>query len=146
MRVFRLHRVERPAWDFSGSLLRAERWNPAGTALLYTSPALSLACLETLVHLAPDDLQTGYVFSFADLPGDPEIAGYRGDLGDFHATRRFGQRWANQGKSLGIRVPSVIVPIEFNVLLNPLHADYEALAWSEPVRFEFDSRLVRLLS
>ena len=67
MRIFRLHRRQRPAADFSGSLLFAGRWNPAGTPLLYASTALSLACLELLVHLTPDEIPVDYVYTSAEI-------------------------------------------------------------------------------
>jgi RES domain-containing protein len=42
---------------------------------------------------------------------------------------------------LAIRVPSVIIPEEFNILLNPHHVAYESVIWSEPRPFRFDPRL-----
>jgi len=38
-------------------------------------------------------------------------------------------------------VPSVVIPEEFNVLLNPSHTAYVALVWTEPRPFYFDPRL-----
>jgi hypothetical protein len=42
---------------------------------------------------------------------------------------------------LAIQVPSVIIPEEFNVLLNPGHIGYKRLVWSDPRLFRFDPRL-----
>ena len=38
-------------------------------------------------------------------------------------------------------VPSVVIPEEFNILLNPNHANYRSLVWSQPLPFRFDPRL-----
>jgi RES domain-containing protein len=146
MRIFRLHRAQRAASDFSGSLIYQGRWNPAGTPMLYASTALSLSCLELLVHLTPNLMPMDYVYSTADLESAPEIAGYRGDLADVDSARRFGHRWAGQRETLAIRVPSVIVPIEFNVLLNPTHAAFGDVIWGAPRPFRFDERLIRTAS
>jgi RES domain-containing protein len=109
---------------------------------LYFSLALSLACLEQLVHLTPDAMPDDYVFSSVDLGGEPEAADYRGSLLDVDSTRRYGHRWATDRRSLAILVPSVIIPIEFNLLLNPLHTAFGDLAWGAPQPFAFDPRLL----
>jgi RES domain-containing protein len=43
--------------------------------------------------------------------------------------------------ALAIHVPSVIIPEEFNILLNPKHAGHSGVDWSEPRPFRFDPRL-----
>jgi RES domain-containing protein len=72
-----------------------------------------------------------------------EATDFRGDLRDADATRRAGQSWATQMKSLGLLVPSVIIPTEMNVLLNPLHSSFSNVTWSDPAPFEFDPRLLK---
>jgi RES domain-containing protein len=142
MRIYRLHRARRSASDYGGSLLYPGRWNTKGTPVLYFSLALSLACLEQLVHLAPDVLPDDYVYTSVDLRGEPETADYRGSLLDVDSTRRYGHRWATDQRSLAILVPSVIIPVEFNLLLNPLHPEFEGLVWSSLHPFAFDTRLL----
>lgn len=142
MRICRLHRAHRSASDYGGSLLYPGRWNQKGTPVLYFSLALSLACLEQLVHMAPDEIPDDYVYTSVDLKVEPEPADYRGSLLDVDATRRYGHRWATAQKSLALLVPSAIIPIEFNLLLNPLHEDFKDLSWSAPQPFAFDPRLL----
>jgi RES domain-containing protein len=142
MRIYRLHRAHRSASDYGGSLLYPGRWNQKGTPVLYFSLALSLACPEQLVHLTPDEMPDDYVYTSVDLRGEPEAADYRGSLMDVDSTRRYGHRWATDRRSLAILVPSVIIPIEFNLLLNPLHVAFTDLEWGEPQPFAFDPRLL----
>ncbi|HYK61103.1 MAG TPA: RES family NAD+ phosphorylase [Bryobacteraceae bacterium] len=132
MRIFRLHRAQRGAADYGGSLLYPGRWNPAGTPMLYAASTLSLACLEMLVHLPPNQIPVDLVYSWAELKETPAAADFRGDVPDQDSTRRFGQRWVTGVEAAAIRVPSVIIPIEFNVLLNPTHSEYTEIEWSEP--------------
>jgi RES domain-containing protein len=143
MRIFRLHRGHRTAADYGGSLIQPNRWNPVGVPMLYCSTALSLACLEVLVHLGPDQIPPDYVCSAAELATSPEVASFQGNLEDLDATQRFAHSWAKQNQSLALLVPSVIIPIEFNVLLNPVHADFSEIVWSTLNRFRFDPRLLR---
>ena len=61
MTIYRMHRAKRPAGDYRGAMVAGGRWNPIGTAMLYTAEHLSLACLEVLVHLDKDQLPRDYV-------------------------------------------------------------------------------------
>jgi RES domain-containing protein len=110
--------------------------------MLYCSGALSLACLEVLVHLGPDEIPPDYVYSSAELGVLVETAEFRGDLKDEDATRRLGHTWAASSRSLALLVPSAIIPVEFNVLLNPVHPSYTDVTWSAPKPFWFDQRLL----
>jgi len=143
MRIYRLHRARRSAADYGGSVLYPGRWNTKGTPVLYFSLALSLSCLEQLVHLGPDDIPDDYVYTSVDLRSEPETADYRGSVLDVDSTRRYGHRWATDQRSLALLVPSVVIPIEFNLLLNPLHPEFAGLEWGEPQPFAFDPRLVK---
>jgi RES domain-containing protein len=143
MRLFRLHRRHRAAADYQGSLIQPNRWNPAGVPMLYCSSALSLACLEVLVHLGPDQIPPDYVYSFTELNIPAEVSGFRGDLSDEDSTRRLGHAWAGSRRSLALLVPSAIIPVEFNVLLNPVHPSYMEVSWGAPEPFRFDQRLLR---
>jgi RES domain-containing protein len=150
MAIVRLHRRQRSATNYDGSLLYAGRWNPPGTPMLYASTSLSLACLEILVHLSPRQIPAEYVYSKAKFeapavaPEYFEVTDFRGDLMDADSTRRAGRSWATRMESVGLLVPSVIIPVEMNVLLNPLHPAFKELTWGDPEPFEFDPRLVKL--
>lgn len=138
--IYRLHRAVRAAGDYTGALLAGGRWNSPGTALLYTAQSLSLACLEILVHLDRAQLPPEYVWSSVWLPNDPamlEISNIR----ELTACRTAGQVWAEAANELAVRVRSVLIPEEFNVLVNPKHRHYGELVWSDPRAFRFDSRL-----
>jgi RES domain-containing protein len=57
------------------------------------------------------------------------------------STRALGSEWAASRTSAILRVPSAIVPIEHNYLLNPLHPGASRVAGGKPVRLPWDSRL-----
>ena len=143
MRAYRLHRSHRAASDYAGALLYPGRWHPRGTPVLYFSLALSLACLERLVHLAPGEIPDDYAYTRIELNIEPELSDYRGSLREIEATRAYGRRWAVDQRSLAILVPSAVIPIEFNILVNPLHHSFGEVVWEEPKHFGFDERLLR---
>ena len=47
------------------------------------------------------------------------------------ASIQFGSAWIRSGTSALLRVPSVIVPDKYNVVINPLHPDSRAISASK---------------
>jgi RES domain-containing protein len=135
-----MHRARRPAGDYAGAMVAGGRWNPIGTPMLYTAEHLALACLEVLVHLDKGQLPRDYVWSKTELTGSPELL-IRSTPASVGACQAVGDRWITSGNALAVRVPSAVIPEEFNVLLNPNYAAYASLVWSDPRPFHFDPRL-----
>ena len=54
--------------------------------------------------------------------------------------RDLGTRWLASKVSAVARVPSAIVPAEYNYLLNPKHPDFRLITTAEPIPFVFDRR------
>jgi len=140
MKIYRMHRSARGAGDYTGAMLAGGRWNRIGTPMLYAAQHLSLACIEILVHLDKGQLPRDYVWSRAELPEVPEFLQF-GSLNNIGSCQEGGDRWVSTMNQLAVRVPSVVIPEEFNILLNPAHVAYNTLAWSEPQPFRFDPRL-----
>ncbi len=144
--VFRLTRTSRAldAFTGEGAKLFGGRWNSPGLRVVYTSAARSLALLETLVHLDTAAPLPFFSFIQVDLAAEdiealPADAFSRRD--DLAQTRALGDRWLRKASGLALAVPSVIVPQEFNYLLNPAHPRFATLRPLPPVFFELDQRL-----
>ena len=135
-----MHRGVRATANYSGAMEAGGRWNPVGTPMLYTAQHLSLACVEILVHLDKSELPRDYVWSCVDLEETPPFLHF-GDLNHVSSCQTAGHEWVLWGGQLAVQVPSVVIPQEFNVLLNPRHEGYAALMWSMPRPFRFDPRL-----
>lgn len=140
MKIYRMHRLARAVGDYTGAMLAGGRWNPIGTPMLYTAQHLSLACIEVLVHLDKSQLPRDYVWSKTQLPNPPEALSF-GSLNRIASCQAAGHSWVGTGNQLAVQVPSIAIPEEVNVLLNPRHAGYHDLVWSEPRPFRFDPRL-----
>lgn len=127
------------------------RWNSPGRPLVYASEHLSLAVLETLVHLNPERFPVNSVAYSVELPDRSVERVSRVNLSaawttdaSFASTRAIGDAWLEEGQSLVLRVPSAVVPQEENVLINPEHPLFASsvhIASGEP--FLFDPRLGR---
>jgi RES domain-containing protein len=135
------------AWDGSGAKRAGGRWNSVGVPVVYTSGALSLALVEVLVHL-PSGVLPAYSaiqVEFDDalvtpVPDHQLPPGWRDNPAP-PETRTIGDRWFAAGSSAVLRVRSVVVPPEFNYILNPAHPDFRRIAIGPVVPFPFDARL-----
>ncbi len=137
------------AFDGEGAYRFGGRWNSRGTRLIYTAGNLSLAALEMLVHLDNDELLMAYSYVAAQIPADlvMPVASFRALPKDWHAsppsvaTQQIGDDWARANASAVLEVPTSIVPLENNYLLNPAHSDFAKITVNAPQRFLFDERL-----
>jgi RES domain-containing protein len=150
MQVWRLYSSRYPALDGEGARLYGGRWSFPGTAIVYTSATLALAVLEILVHTDSDILPVNQTVRSADIPGELVIEKIEEDQlspnwRDYpapEALQALGTAWSNRGQTVVLSVPSVVIPEERNYLLNPFHADFRKIRWSEPRPFQWDPRLL----
>jgi RES domain-containing protein len=145
--IWRLVKARHAAGAFSGegAALYGGRWNSVGQSAVYCSSSLALAALETLVHLQPPML-----FSFSafraeieesmleklpyppmDWQQEPPTA----------SCKQAGDAWLRSMRSAVLSVPSVVVPLERNYVLNPLHPDFKRIIIHPMQDFTFDPRL-----
>jgi RES domain-containing protein len=125
------------------------RWNEKGTALVYASPNIGLAVLETLVHIGTHSLPLNRYLIRIDIPDEvlgaatviatPPIGWDARPAG--LTSIEVGEQWVQSGSSAILRVPSVIVPEELNILINPAHRDAKRCKAAKVRRFVYDDRL-----
>jgi len=127
------------------------RWHTRGRPVVYLAATAALALLEVRVHLEllPGSLPDDYVLMRVDAPDDVEFRAIRpGDLPDGwqeseELCRPFGDAWLEGAGSALLRVPSAIIEVEHNVLLNPRHPDAARVQVEEITAFRWDQRLFR---
>ncbi len=151
MRVYRLvkARYAASALDGGGAKTFGGRWNSPGTAVLYASVSIALAALELLVHLGRGEVLSSYRLFTLTLPDQAALTLDDGALpADWRvdpapkSTATIGDRWVAAGPSVALLIPSTVIPREQNILLNPGHPGFAAIAdgaADEP--FGFDPRL-----
>ena len=151
MHLFRIARTSHVR-DLSGigARLYGGRWNHKGTAVVYTAESRSLATVEYLVHvplsLAPANLSVA-MFEVLDATPIEEI--HPSDLPrswrQYPAPQQLaaiGTEWATARRTLLLRVPSVIVAHESNVLVNPDHPDIAGVRLVQVEKYRLDRRLL----
>ena len=150
--VWRLARPEFAA-DLSGegNARTGGRWNSPGRGVIYASFNLSLCVLEAYVHLPPvfrinlpemtavriiiPKEASSVRIGLSDLPPD---------LDNAEIDRRclaLGDTWLTAQEHLSCMVPSIVVPQESNVIINPAHALMSRVRIASVERFRFDPRL-----
>lgn len=153
MKVWRLtsERHARHAFDGEGSRRYGGRFNHPGDAVVYCSASLSLAALELLVHLEPSHVPHDRVAIPATIPPNvplreltlDELPGNWREYPAPEELKDLGSAWIRAGETAVLVVPSAIVPMERNVLLNPNHPDMGRVEMGAPEPFAFDPRLWR---
>lgn len=146
MELFRITRSEYQN-DLSGigAYYHGGRWNSPGNAMVYTGSRRSLAMLEILVHwqkpVPPPDYVVSVIFVPDSMARSHNIYVIPDWREDQQWSRELGDSWLLEKKTLLMRVPSVIVPTEYNYLINPQHPDAESVKVIHTEPFHFDSRL-----
>ena len=139
------------ALDGIGGLYVGGRWHRRGRPIVYTASSAALAALEVLVHVdpleAPEDLRlltlelpddllierietAALPVRWLAVPAPDELA-------------LLGAEWLASRRTAALSVPSAVIPIERNLLLNPLHPAIAQVRITDDQPFSFDPRLLR---
>ena len=134
-----------------GAELAGGSWNSKGTAILYTCQSRALCTTEIAVHtplgIVPEDY---FLISleFPDKTAVQEIAAkdLKPSWRKFphpHFTQELGDAFVQENRFLVLKVPSAVVPGDFNFLFNPRHPQFSKVKVLASEPFEFDERLFK---
>lgn len=144
MIVYRLCKAAHVALDGEGARLWGGRWNSAGRAVVYTAATPSLAVLEVLVHLdlpadlLPDDLRLLTI----EIPDDAALVRSDPSPTVDAACLLSGDAFLDADDALTMLVRSVVVPQEWNALINIRHWDMGRIIVRTDEPFRIDPRLL----
>ena len=136
------------AFSGEGARLYGGRWNSRGVPVAYAAASRALALLEVFVHLGPPHVHRRYVLIPATFEEEhvEEVSdppdGWRTYPAP-RATQDWGDRWVEEARSPVLRVPSVVIPAEWNYIFNPRHTDFGKVQIGAPERLDVDGRLTR---
>ncbi len=154
MKVYRISRIKHLDTALSGigsALSKHSRWNSQHRRIVYTSASRALAMLEIIVHLSPhEDLPTDRVFLEIDIPeeipilaiGKSQLPARWNSYPSIRTTQLIGDAFLTNLESPILRVPSAIVPQEYNYLINPMHPLASKIAVTSTETLRFDTRLI----
>ncbi len=125
------------------------RWNSKGVFVIYTSYTRALASLENLAHRSGEGLNGLFSVMVIEFPDRLKIKKVRSSslpkywfrYDQYSDCQAIGDKWIQEGKYAVMRVPSAMVAMEFNYLLNPNHPDFSQIKLVGTEKFVFDPRL-----
>ena len=143
-------KYRKTAFDGEGARKHGGRWNSPGKRMIYTSGSVPLALLEMLVHIdssllrkyvaIPVSFEDSLVsmLDFSKLPDD-----WKSYPGPFEL-KNIGDEWLDSLSKPVLKTPSVIVPQEWNYLLNLEHPDFSkiTISISDTISMDIDHRLL----
>jgi RES domain-containing protein len=137
----------------AGAKLTGGRWNEVGAAVVYSSESRALACLETVVHLNASGLPLNRYLVEVSLPDDLWSRARRESSASLpvgwdaapagRTSIQFGTGWLLSGTSALLVVPSIVVPEEVNILVNPGHGDSRRVTARKVRKWLYDPRLTK---
>lgn len=118
-----------PVYSGEGARRYGARWNSAGRAVIYGSLCYATSLLEQMVHLNGGPVPTLLRYILIRIPKTvlrrhidlQTFSGWNAD--DLTLTQAFGDQWHERRREAVLLLPSVVAPLELNVLINPDHDD-----------------------
>jgi len=147
MKVYRISKTEY-AKDLAGTgaKLYGGRWNHVNTPCIYTSESRALAILEYSVNININFIpNTLTICTFEidekqirEIQSDELPANWK-EIPASHSTKTIGTGWLQKDVAI-IKIPSIVIPDEFNYILNPSQFG-TAFQLIEMKRFIYDLRI-----
>jgi len=127
------------------------RWNRPGLPAVYCASNISLACLETVVHLKAGGLPLNRTLVRIEVPEalwasrtqlkPHELAIGWDAVPESKISLDIGDAWLKGAQTAILEVPSAIVHEESVYVLNPRHPDAHQIRATKVRRWTYDGRL-----
>ena len=152
MRVWRICRKPYvdTALDGIGGMYTSGRWHSKGNPIIYTASSAALAALAVLVHVDPLTAPADLRLLAIELPDDLSIEviepitlpeGWH-SVPAPAALQTIGSSWLTSGRTAALNVPSAVITVERNFLLNPRHPEVQRVRILSDEAFSFDTQLL----
>jgi len=141
--------------SFSNKLIasgRAHRWNLDDQLVIYTGSSRSLSSLELIVN--ENSIQPVFKYKVMTISIADEENLYTQilqinlpktwrSLDSYPKLQQVGSEWYQKGQSLILKVPSAVIPKEYNYIINTNHHDFnEKVSFVRTEDYFWDERLV----
>lgn len=152
MRAWRIAKTKR-ATDLSGkgAAIEGGRWNDQDLPAVYMGLTPAICCLETFVHASGEPAMQMKITCF-ELPDDSslflepdpkELPNGWASLPADRPSMEFGSNWLRANTHLGLIVPSAILALERNLVINPNHPAVSSIEVVDVFDFMYDPRMFR---
>ena len=144
MLVYRITQAQH-ANDISGAggLYGNSRFHKKGRLILYASQHVSLAAVEYCRKARIAKPVIPYRIMTIEIPDDVKMLVLKDMdvIADKTKALAYGMKWLNEGKYMALKVRSVMIPQEYNFVLNPAHPRYREVKLVKTEPFVFDARM-----
>jgi RES domain-containing protein len=103
------------------------RWNSAGNKVIYAAESIPLAFLETMIRRQGVGFSDAFRILFLEVPDKASMRSVKEEELDpnwresIDLCQPFGDKWYHEGKDLLLKVPSSVIPLSYNYLINMQH-------------------------
>ena len=128
------------------------RWNSKGKLVLYASENIATSLLENIIYRTGTGFNNDYKIMViyhpeehleqiitSNLPKD-----WR-SMESYVQLQKIGNSWYDEQRSLCLKVPSSILPDNYNVIFNTTHPEFKNVKLIDVLDYEPDERLEKLL-
>jgi RES domain-containing protein len=129
----------------------SNRWNKKDEFVIYTGSSRSLSTLEMVVHRSYINISSPYKLLLIVITDESlikeikinELPEHWKTLEAYLELQEMGSKWYNSNESLVLKVPSAIVPQEYNYIINTKHPKFSTHIILQDVDdFVWDKRLL----
>ncbi|MEX2485924.1 MAG: RES domain-containing protein [Brumimicrobium sp.] len=131
----------------------ANRWNKSNQYVIYAGSSIALSTLEFIVHRANINIENSYQIlslSIAVNDGEEHLIEQKNlpkkwrSIHAYSQLQEIGSNWYKENKSLIMKVPSAVVPQEYNYLINTSNSAFTSrVKIIDREEFVWDSRLFK---
>ncbi len=128
------------------------RWNSKGKLVLYASENIATSLLENIIYRTGTGFNSDYKIMViyhpeehieqiitSNLPKD-----WR-SMESYDQLQKIGNSWYDDQRSLCLKVPSSILPDNYNIIFNTTHPEFKNVKLIDVLDYEPDERLEKLL-
>ena len=128
------------------------RWNSKGKLVLYASENIAASLLENIIYRTGTGFNNYYKIMViyhpeehieqiitSNLPKD-----WR-SMESYDQLQKIGNSWYDEQRSLCLKVPSSILPDNYNIIFNTTHPEFKNVKLIDVLDYEPDERLEKLL-
>jgi RES domain-containing protein len=152
MIVYRISKTKYAnSFNGEGARIYGGRWNPVGIPCIYTSENRALALLEYSVNVSLADIPKSLSMTTFEIPNsswidcpEKELPANWRQAPIPAETMHYGGALLTANKHLVLKIPSTLLPKEFNYIINPLHPDLPLIRIIEVEDIIYDMRIKQI--
>jgi RES domain-containing protein len=135
-RAYRIADRRHQIFDSQGAATFGGRWNSPGRRVIYAAETYAGAMLEMLANTNIGRVPKYHAWIEIVIGEDVSV-----EVADRLASRTFGDQWYDEKRSAILIVPSTLVRVERNVVINQNHPGLRKLRATKPKPVVWDERL-----